>query len=515
MDAERLPDSNIEGLPGTMHEITPSEQQTVTNKIEPETEIAKPRNGRPPLSLLHELIFTSTLLCGQILVQAGIGQALAPLHIIAKHFDVSNNGEASWYIASFALVTGTFILVAGRLGDMYGSKHILIIGFLVYGVWSLIAGAGYFDRSNDKLFVIARALQGVGASLLLPNAVAILGRTYPPGLRKNMVMSLFGAFAPGGYILGCLFSSIFAQFTIWAWAYFAMGIACFVLATVAYFAIPKPILKPETSKSFDWLGFGFGIAGLVLFNVAWNQGPNVGWSTPYVYVLLILGVLAFAGFFLIERRVERPLVPVQQFNWHIAFVLLAILAGWSSFTVWLYYIWQFLEQLRGATPLLTTAQNTPSAISGFFASITTGYLIGKIGVPPIMILAMIAFFIANVLAATMPVDQTYWTQTFFATIIVPWGMDMSFPAAVIMLSAAVPPEHQGIAASLALTTTNYAMSIGLGIAGTAVSNLGDGSDLLADCRHAWYVAIGLSGLGIVIAFTSMLYERRNPILKPH
>jgi MFS family permease len=516
MVSERTLENDIEALEAKdRHDASSSEQGHIIQKTDAPVVTTKPSNGRPPFSLGHELVFTSTLLCGQIVVQAGIGQGLAPLHIIGDHFSVTNNGELSWYIASFALITGTFILVAGRLGDMYGSKRILIIGFSIYGLWSLIAGAGYFLRSSDKLFVVARALQGIGASLLLPNAVAILGRTYPPGMRKNMVMSLFGAFAPGGYILGCLFSSIFAQFTIWAWAYFAMAIACAVLATIAHFVIPASPPKPNIDRTVDWLGFGFGISGLVLFNVAWNQGPIVGWPTPYVYVLFILGVLAFVAFVIVEIRAERPLVPVQQLNLHIALVLLAILAGWSSFTVWLYYLWQFLEELRGVTPLLATAQNTPSAISGFVASVTTGILIGKIGVPPIMILAMSAFLISNILVATMPVDQIYWAQTFVATVIVPWGMDMSFPAAVIMLSAAVPPEHQGIAASLALTTTNYAMSIGLGIAGTAVSSLSDGSDLLADCRHAWYVGIGLSGLGMVIAMISMLNERRHPTMKPH
>ncbi|QKX57648.1 uncharacterized protein TRUGW13939_04766 [Talaromyces rugulosus] len=454
MGLERTLENDIEALEAKdRHDACSSEHGPIIQKTDAPVETTKPSNGRPP----H---------------RSGTGASA-----FGDHFSVTNNGELSWYIASFALITGTFILVAGRLGDMYGLKRILIIGFLIYGLWSLIAGAWYFLRSIDKLFVVARALQGIGASLLLPNAVAILGRTYPPGMRKSMVMSLFGAFAPGGYILGFLFSSIFAQFTIWVWAYFAMAIACAVLATMAHFVIPASPPKPNIDRTFDWLGFGLGFAGLVLFNVAWNQGPTVGWPTPYVYVLLILGVLAFVAFVIVEIRTERPLVPVQQLNLHIAF--------------------QFLEELRGVTPLLATAQNTPSAISGFVASVTTGILIGKIGVPPIMILAMLAFLISNILVATMP------------------GMDMSFPAAVIMLSAAVPPEHQGIAASLALTTTNYAMSIGLGIAGTAVSSLSDGSDLLADCRHAWYMGIGLSGLGMVISMISLLYERRHPTLKPH
>ncbi|RAH69479.1 MFS transporter [Aspergillus aculeatinus CBS 121060] len=473
-----------------------------------------PKDGRPPFSLGREVLFTSTLLTCQILAQAGMGQGLAVLHMIGDHFHVTDNGELSWYLAAFSLTTGTFILVAGRLGDMYGSKPILIGGLAIYALWSFVAGASYFLRSSDKLFVIARALQGLGASLMLPNAVAILGRTYPMGKRKSMVFSLFGAFAPGGYMLGALFTAIPAQFGIWAWAYFAMGFACLLLAAAAVFTLPPTPSKASPDVGgLDWPGFVLGVSGLILLNVAWNQGPTVGWATPYVYVLLILGVLALGAFVVVEKRATRPLVPIRALNWHIVFVLGAIFLGWSSFSIWLYYLWQFLEKLRDVSPLLATAQNSPSAVSGFVASVATGLMIHKVGVPVIMVLAMVAFLVANVLVATMPVHQTYWTQTFFSAIIVPWGMDMSFPAAMMMLSAAVPREHQGIAASLLLTTNNYAMSIGLGIAGTVLRYTTDETDLFAMCRHAWYVGVGLSALGVVVSVGSLFYERRHPTLK--
>ncbi|KAJ5182090.1 aminotriazole resistance protein [Penicillium cf. viridicatum] len=143
-----------------------------------------------------------------------MGQGPAVLDMIGDQFHVTSNGELSWYMASFSLTTGTLIPVAGRLGDMYGSKPILVGGLVTYAVWSFVAGASYFLRTSDKLFIVARALQGMGASLVLPNAVAIIGRTHPIGKRKAMVFSLFGAFAPGGYMLGALFTAIPAQFSI-------------------------------------------------------------------------------------------------------------------------------------------------------------------------------------------------------------------------------------------------------------------------------------------------------------
>jgi MFS family permease len=465
-----------------------------------------PQGGRPPFSFLKEVAFLTTIILAQIITLCGLGQALAPIHHISDRFQVTDNGEQSWYVASFSLTVGTFILIAGRLGDMYGHKRIFMIGFLFCGLWSIIAGAGYYV-STDKLFVVSRAFQGIGVSLMLPNAIAILSRTYPPGPRKNMVVSLFGAAAPSGFLIGAFFSSLIAQHIAWSWAYFITGIVCFVIALASTRTIPADRLA-QTGK-FDFAGSILGVTGMVLFNVAWNQGPNVGWSTPYVYVLLILGVLAIALFVWVERQAECPLLPMDVLNLRIGLTLASLAAGWASFSIWLYYLWQFLGVVRGLSPLTVTAQNVPSTISGLAAAITTAILISRIGIPYIMVMALVSFCATTILVATMPADQTYWAQTFVSFALMPWGMEMSFPTATIMASCAVPVEHQGIAASMVFTTTNYAISIGLGIAGTVVSNVDPGGEnVLNVCRHAWYTGIGLSGLGIVIAVISAVYQRK-------
>ena len=117
-----------------------------------------------------------------------------------------------------------------------------------------------------------------------------------------------------------------------------------------------------------------------------------------------------------------------------------------------------------------------------------------------MLFAMVAFCTGNIILATMPVDQTYWAQSFVALIVMPWGMDMSFPSATIILSNSMPREHQGMAASLVTTVVNYSISLGLGFAGTVESRiLADGGTTLQGYRSAWYMGIGLAGLGIVVA----------------
>jgi MFS family permease len=148
----------------------------------------------------------------------------------------------------------------------------------------------------------------------------------------------------------------------------------------------------------------------------------------------------------------------------------------------------------------------PVAISGFLAAITTGHVISRIGPGWVMLISMVAFLVGSILVATMPVDQLYSKQAFIITLIMPWGMDMSFPAGTLIMSDAVAKRHQGMAASLVNTVINYSISIGVGIAGTVEVHVHHGGEPreteLRGYRGALYLGIGLSGLGVA---TSLLF----------
>ncbi|CAD6633530.1 EM14S01-3B_G0005400.mRNA.1.CDS.1 [Saccharomyces cerevisiae] len=418
-----------------------------------------------PKSKLWEAAFIAVLCSAQAMTQAGLAQSIVPLHIIGDSFGISNPGQLSWFASAFSLTVGTFILIAGRLGDIFGHKKFFVVGFLWYGLWSLLAGFSVY--SNQIFFDCCRAFQGMGPAFALPNAIAIIGRTYKPGKKQNMIFSLFGACAPGGFVLGAVFSSLLSEFAWWPWAYWIMGITCFLLGIGGYLIIPHSQVQSSDEggnimERIDVAGSVTGVVGLILFNFAWNQGPVVGWETPYTYALLIVGVVFFAVFGYVEARARYPLLPVRELSSNAAFVLGCIAAGWSSFGIWVYYTWQLMEDLRGHTPLLSSAQFTPAAISGFCAAISTGLLLSHNPPSRVMLFAMVAFTVGNVLVATVPVHQTYWAQTFVSIIVMPWGMDMSFPAATIILSNSMSAEHQGLAASLVNTVINYSISIGLG-----------------------------------------------------
>jgi hypothetical protein len=160
----------------------------------------------------------------------------------------------------------------------------------------------------------------------------------------------------------------------------------------------------------------------VLINFAWIQGPVVGWSTPYTYILLIVGCLVITLFGMIESRAIFPLLPFDALTLDTGFVLGCIAAGWSSFGIWVFYTWQLQEQLRGISPLLASAQFAPVALSGLCAAFTTGFIISKVPASFVMLCAMLAFTVGGILIATVPVGQIYWAQTFVAILFMPWGM---------------------------------------------------------------------------------------------
>ncbi|KAJ1326640.1 MFS transporter DHA2 family multidrug resistance protein [Microdochium nivale] len=458
------------------------------------------------LSLPREILLVTVVCCAQITTQAGLCSVLAILRTIAEDFDIHSPGEESWLIAAYSLTVGSFILISGRLGDVFGYKKMMIIGYLWFSLWSLVCGLAAYR--GPLMFTVARALQGIGPSILLPNGLAVLGASYPNGNRKNMVFAIFGACAPGGGIFGGALAAVLARFAWWPWTFFMSSIGLLVLAGLAAIVVPSiPSHKDPKILGFkglivetDIVAGLVGVTGLILVNVAWNQAPIVGWTTPYVSVLLVVGFLALAAFFYIELyKSEHPLLPIRSLDSNVGFVLACIAFGWGCFGIWIFYIWVFCARVLDLSELLVVAWFSPVVVSGAIAAIGTGLVLGRLGPAWTMVIAMSAFFTGSALFAFRPTDQNYWIQMFLCTVITPWGMDMSFPAATLILSDSMPRRHQGVAASLVSTVVNYSMSLALGFAGTAELYAGRGfstkEDLEFGYRIGLYLAVGLAGLG--------------------
>ncbi|KAI0024727.1 major facilitator superfamily transporter [Xylariomycetidae sp. FL0641] len=517
-----------------------------------------------PMSVLHELAFYAVVSTANFTPHSGFHQTLCILHMIGDDLGVTAPGQLVWLMAGFGLSVGTLILFAGRLGDVFGYKRLFLIGNVWFAIASLLAGLAIFvpmppapgGQHNGEgmtggltnryaLFLAARIAQGMGPALLIPNGVALLGATYVPGPRKAMLFAIFGAMAPASAILSPAVTSLLAEFAWWPCAFWAFALVLLLVTVAGVYAIPdddRVVSGPDRAVSsststttasssssaedcrppglwarlrtlcvdLDVLGAVTGVSGLVLISIALNQGALAGWRTPYVPALLACGVLLCIAFVQVERRAPRPLIPVSAVaNSGVALVLAAVFCGWGCFAVYIYYVWSFYEVLRGAGPLLATAWHAPVLVSGVAAALTTGLVIHRVGPAAVMAAALAAFAAGTALIATAPIGQTYWAQTFLCNVVVTWGMDLSFPAATLMLSDLVPPRHQGIAASLVTTVVNYSGALALGVAGSVELAVNRGGktpeDTLRGYRGAWYIGIGLAVVGFA---ASCVFARR-------
>lgn len=480
-----------------------------------------------PMSILHELAFFAVVSTANFTPHSGFHQTLCILQLIADDLGATQPAQLVWLMAGYGLTVGTFILLAGRLGDLYGYKRLFLIGNLWFALSSLLAGFAIFIpiqtsahiQARYVIFLLARILQGIGPALMIPNGVALLGVTYVPGQRKAMLFAIFGAMAPASAIISPAVTSLFAL-VWWPYAFWAFAIVLVGVTVAGLYVIPSPSTTAEERgqnidrdqhpqgffnlcAELDIPGALTGVSGLVFISVALNQGSLAGWRNVYVSVLLVSGVLLCAAFVFVEKRARKPLIPLEALNAGVAFVLAAVGCGWGCFGIYIFYIWEFYEVLRGASPLLATAWHSPIFVSGIAAALTTGLIIHRVGPATVMALALLAFTSGVTLIATAPIDQSYWLQTFFCNVIITWGMDLSFPAATLMLSDLVAPEHQGIAASLVTTVVNYSGALALSIAGAVELHVNrDGrtpNDILRGYRGALYLAIGLGAAGFLIS----------------
>lgn len=452
-----------------------------------------------------EYLFVLTCMLSNLLNQAGQTQILSTMNVLADSFNAEDS-DKTWIMASFPLVSGSFILISGRIGDIYGLKKTFMCGCIVMIIWSLICGFSSYS-TNVSFFIICRAFQGLGVAFVLPNAMGLVGNIYKVGsLRKNVVISFIGMCAPTGAALGSLWAGMitYENKTQWPWIFYSYAIMAFINLLMAYYSIPNNVPTNVNGFKMDWYGSILAMIGLVLFNFVWNQGPIVGWQTGYVIALLIISVFFLIAFFFFEiHYAKSPLLPPAIVkNRHIITILLSIFMGWGSFGVWTFYYYSFQLNLRHYSTVWVGATHTFFILWGTTAAFICAFTIKRIGAPVILFFSSIGFTVGSAMLSVTPVHQSFWKMNFGMEIVLTMGMDFSFPAASIILSNFLPMQYQGMAGSLVNTIINYSTSLCLGMATTVETQVNKtGQDLLKGYRAALYFAAGLAGLGVVISFS--------------
>jgi len=367
---------------------------------------------------------------------------------------------------------------------------------------------------------------------MMPNAAALLAGAWPDirsrhdQSRKMLAFCVFGAIAPGGYVLGAAWGAAVVETGLrWSWIYWSMAIVCIGLAVVSWVVIPNTQgLNGKGEGRVDYLGSAVGVTGLIFVFISLKYfplrshilthvtdrlnsgGPSVGWSAPQTPILLVLGILSLGIFCHIENKVAHPILPMSIFN-SPTFVAVAISlgAGWMSFGMFQYYQPHFLMEFRRVSPLHTSLQLLPCVIIGIFVAILAVVLLPRVPGYVIFGASMVSFFVGQTMLAFTPVEQTYWAMTFPTYVLICFGPDLSFACASLIASDKLKPEEQGVAGSFINTIVNYSVAIGLALAGNVEANVNDGGrDRLAGFRGAHYLGMGLAAMGML--FTAVFWK---------
>ncbi|KIW85759.1 hypothetical protein Z517_01151 [Fonsecaea pedrosoi CBS 271.37] len=475
------------------------------------------------MSKQQEILFNIMVAFLQLIPQSTLTTVFPVSRDLAQSFTISNPSVLPWLVAAYALSFGTFILIGGRLGDIFGHKTMVVIGYSLLSLWSVVAGLSHYV--GYELFFVARGFQGLGASLMVPNGLALLGRTYPPGSKKKILsFTLFGLCAPVGAYLGMIFGALFTKFASWWWSFYTLAsVSCFLAVAASVVLVsppptPKQMLPvKEKLRDMDWLGALTGVGGLICVQVSLVSAPASGWSTQYIFMLLIIGLLLIAFFVITELKIaEQPLVPFKMLKADVGFVLGAVACGWATFGIWTWFLWRYLLGIKHETPLGAALKVLPIVPVALIASVLTAWMMRKCRPSWTLFWALVAFaFGPLLLAADSNIDKTtYWSWTFASLIVMPFGMDMSFPAATLIMSNFFPPQQQGVAGSLISTVVNYSISLGLGLASTVEVHVNNnGKDPLAGIRGGWFMGVGLGGLGVIICIAFVVKSILHPTPK--
>ncbi|RDW81403.1 uncharacterized protein DSM5745_04960 [Aspergillus mulundensis] len=416
---------------------------------------------------------------------------------------------ATWIAASYGLTQGTFVLMSGRLGDVYGHRKMLLGG----GSWLVLCSfIGAFVHTNFFAFVTMRALAGVGGACIMPNAVAMIAITNPPGRVRNLSLGFFAASAPLGGYFSALFLGAFMEKTHWRWFF------VFVAGLIAVIFVPLWLLsknQPTSSRNekIDWIGAALGTSSLIIFNFVWNQAPSVGWSTPYEIALLVVSVVLFALFIVWEHKTPHPIMPPSIFKApSFAILVLVILLNYMTVGTVLWYQLLWLQEIWGWSTLQFAIGWTPFVICGTFAACLAAWLIPRLAAQWILALGTVTVMVSTVLVATIPLKQTYWAQMFPSIVLFSFCPDFVYTAGQIIASNTVRRHQQGVAGSIIGTLNLYGNSLGLGFASTVEVQVAKTSgNNVTGYRAALYFGVAISAIALLldVAFVRRVKDERE------
>lgn len=393
-----------------------------------------------------------------------------------------NQANLQWIVTGYALTFGGFLLLGGRLADLYGRRRIFITGVLLFALASLVGGAA----QNEAMLLGARAFQGLGAALASPAALALIATTFPAGKERNRAFAVYAAMAgvgaAVGLVLGGWLTGLDSPLGIEGWRYTFLIVV--PIGLVAAFLAPR--FFDESERHTGWLDVPGAITGTfgllaIVFGLSRAGEEAYGWSAPSTIVSLALGVLLLALFAVIETRVEHPLLPFRIFaskNRAAAFAVMMIVPA-AMFAMF-FFLSLFIQLVVGYSPLHTGFAFLPFSIAMIISATVASKLISSVdprylsGVGTILsAIALYGFSrldvpdsAADILSLTsnggyLGDGVNYWTQILPFVVLMAFGMGLNFVPLTLVAVHRLRAEDSGIGSGVLNTMQQVGGALGL------------------------------------------------------
>lgn len=422
---------------------------------------------RIPRSRAIALVITVT--GAAFLNTLSVQAAVIVLPVIGSELSIPA-ARQQWIVSSYALAFGCFLLLWGRLADVYGKRPIFILGSLWVCVMTLICP---FVPSEIG-FNVLRGLQGLGAAANVPTAIGILGVTFREGKAKNYAFATYSAGAPLGSVFGNILGGIVAEYASWKWIFWILAIFAAALTVASHFVIPVPAVAPKEAhlkNAVDWVGGMMITIGVFALLFALAQGNVVGWTQPYIGTIIGLSLLAIIAFAFwqhhLETRTRRaPLMKISMFrNYRVSAAMLCMALFFAAFNNYLIMATFQFQDYQGLSPIQTTLRFIPTGVMGLLTILITSQILARVPVNYILMFGTLSVTTACLLfAVPLAPTTTYWAYGFPAMCLCVLGADTLFPSLVLFNSHNLAREDQALGGAAINAVGQIGRAIGLAIA---------------------------------------------------
>ena len=372
--------------------LTPPVTQPLTSTGAAETGESGEKDPWPALFALCLGFF-------MILVDSTIVSVATPALIEDLHADVN---DVVWVTSAYLLAYAVPVLITGRLGDRYGPKRLYLAGLTVFTLASLACGL----TTTIGGLILARVVQGLGASMITPQTMAIITRIFPAA-RRGKAMALWGATAGVATLVGPILGGVLVDLAGWEWIFFInvpVGLIGFALAWRLV-----PTLETNDHR-FDWLGVVLSGVGMFLLVFGIQEGEQLDWNAV-VWTMIAAGLAFFGTFVLWQARNRRePLVPLHLFgdrNFSIANVAISVMG--FSITAVAIPLMLYAQLVRGMSPTEAALLLVPMALMTILLARFVGGLTDRVHPRSIVTFGFLALVVSLVwLVQEMTATSHVW-----------------------------------------------------------------------------------------------------------